>query len=90
MASAQDYDYDYESAGFDSFLTRSIDSQSGNLTLASSEDIGYSRQVNYDQNQVTGSLGDTLQIGNIQINGVEGRISIFDGDQNEVVRIGSL
>ena len=81
-------DYDYETAGFDPFLSRSID-QVG-ATLADSENMNYSRQMNFDQQQVSGSLGDVLRVGNIQLDGVQGRISVYDGDNNEVVRIGSL
>lgn len=77
---------DYTDSGFDDFLSRSID----NLPRSNLSGQGpVSKTVAFDRTQTTGMLGDTLQIGSIHIDGVKGRISIFDGD-NEVVRIGEL
>lgn len=77
---------DYEQAGFDGFLSRSIDDvQQTNL-----ESTGpISTQVRFDASQISGSLGDQLTIGNIKLDGVKGRISVYDGE-NEVIRIGEL
>lgn len=86
---AKSQEYDYALSGFDPFFTRSIDSN-GASNLDASGSINTSQQVNYDQNQVTGALGDILKIGNIQINGVTGRISIFDDDGREAVTIGDI
>ena len=78
--------YDYEASGFDGFLSRSIDDLSQvNLDAAGPQ----STAIRYDSAQVSGMLGDTIRVGSILINGVEGRISIYDGD-TEVVRIGEL
>ena len=79
-------DYSYTDAGFDSFLSRSID----NVAQYNLDSTGpMVNQVRYDGMQVSGMLGDTLQIGNIHLDGVTGRISIYDSGE-EVVRIGEL
>ena len=36
------------------------------------------------------SLGDAIKVGNISIDGRNGRISVFDDAGNEVVRIGDI
>lgn len=78
-------DYSYENAGFDSFLSRSID----NLTRVNLDSQGpTSTQIRYDSAQVSGMLGDTLQIGGIQLNGVPGNITINDGN-NDFLLIGN-
>jgi hypothetical protein len=83
--------YDYSKAGFDGFLNRSIDNNQNSMsTLGFLPAISTGQQVNYDQMQVTGSLGDHLQIGNITLDGSNGRISIFDAENNEIVRLGTL
>lgn len=80
-------DYDYERAGFDPFFNRSIDNQQSR-TL--STDNTPNLEMNYDQRQISGSLGDVLQMGFIRIDGKRGRISIYDEDGNEAVTIGDL
>lgn len=77
-------DYDYTTSGFNDFLSRSID---GGIGQAQAAPV---RQVNFDQSQISGSLGDHLRIGSIDLDGTTGRISIFDENENEVVRIGDL
>jgi hypothetical protein len=81
---------DYTRAGFDGFLSRSIEVTANNQTLNLLPAISTGQQLNYDQMQVTGSLGDHLRIGNIDIDGGAGRISIFDSENNEIVRLGAL
>jgi hypothetical protein len=78
--------YDYTTAGFDGFLSRSVDN-TPRINLAAQGPN--STAIRYDASQVSGSLGNTLQIGGILIDGVSGRISIYS-DDNEVVRIGNL
>lgn len=79
-------DYDYTRSGLDGFLMRSID-KTPQVNL---NDPGpQTTAIKYDTAQVSGFLGNTLQVGSVHIDGVNGRISIFDGD-NEVVRIGEL
>jgi hypothetical protein len=77
-------DGDYTAAGFDKFLTRADQTIGGNLDA-----VAPNNAVAFDRTQVTGQLGDTLRIGNIHIDGISGRISIYEGE-NEVVRIGEL
>lgn len=79
-------DYTYESAGFDGFMSRSIDDVA-QVTLDSPGPD--TTAVRYDSAQISGALGNSLTIGSIVIDGVKGRISIFDG-ANEVVRLGDL
>ena len=79
-------DYTYEDAGFDGFLTRP-------LVGTSTENQGsvyQNRQVNFDQSQTSGALGDTFRVGRINLDGANGRISVFDENGNESVRIGEL
>lgn len=81
-------EYDYSKSGFDDFLSRSIDGNvQANLDVPPALTV---QQTNFDQTQTTGSLGDSFQIGNILLDGRKGRISIFDENTNEVVRIGDL
>jgi hypothetical protein len=83
--------YDYLQAGFDAFLNRSIDANTvSTQSLNFLPPIATGQQLNYDQMHVTGALGDNLQIGNITLDGASGRISIFDDEGNEIVRLGAL
>jgi hypothetical protein len=85
--------YDYTTAGFSPFLSRSIDDQVGaGLTLDNTADIASNsnRALNYDQSQLSGMVGSIMQFGNIRIDGITGRISIYDNDGNEVARFGAL
>lgn len=66
----------YEDAGFDAFLSRSIDNVS-QVNLNSQGPV--TSQIAYDRTQVDGMLGDTLQIGNIGLNGSESGIDLRDG-----------
>lgn len=78
--------YDYTAAGFDKFLSRSIDDiQQQNLDSTGPASLA----IPFDRTQTSGSLGNIIRVGNISIDGVKGRISIYDGD-NEVVRLGEL
>jgi hypothetical protein len=79
-------EYTYEQAGFDGFLSRSID----NLSQVNLDSAGpQSTAIRYDSAQVSGLLGNTIRIGSIYLDGVKGRISIYDGN-NEVIRLGEL
>lgn len=79
--------YDYSDAGFDGFLSRSVDNTSQN-NLDSQGPI--TQSIRYDSQQVSGSMGDTFRVGKILIDGVKGRISGFDENGKEVVRLGML
>ena len=79
--------YDYTQAGLDGFLSRSIDDLSQvNLSSQGPQ----SMSMAYDRAQVSGSLGNTLQVGKVHIDGISGRISVFDDSGNETIRIGEL
>lgn len=80
-------DMDYNAAGFDNFMSRSID-QTPQINLDSPAPPN--NAVAFDRTQTTGPLGDTFRVGNMLLDGVSGRISVFDDSGNEVVRIGNL
>lgn len=68
--------YDYNSAGFDNFLSRSID----NLNQTNLDSQGpISTQFRFDSAQISGALGDRFTIGNILFDGSEKRITMTDG-----------
>lgn len=81
--------YDYGSAGFDAFLNRSIDISSSEnspyATLSLIPPLSTGQQVNYDQMQVNGSLGDSLKVGRVQIDGSNGQITVSDGENIRIV-----
>lgn len=67
--------FDYNSSGFDNFLSRSIDDlQQANLDAAGPR----SNQLSFDRAQINGSLGDAVRVGEILINGRDGDIELFD------------
>jgi hypothetical protein len=68
--------YDYTMAGFDAFLSRSIDS-AGTPSLGVT---GTSRAIAFDKQSVGGAFGDTVRIGRINLNGAEGNITLTDGE----------
>lgn len=72
-------EYSYLDAGFDPFLTRSIDS-TAQVNLESPGPM--SNNIQLDRAQFSGALGDTLQVGGISINGVPGNITAFDGNND--------
>ncbi len=73
--------YDYSKAGFDPFLSRSIDARIQSLGMASVP----SRQIAFDRQQVSGSLGDTLRLGRILFNGADGNIIMNDGEVDRLL-----
>lgn len=81
-------EYDYSSAGFDPFLSRSIDN-TPRANLDDNRNIPMSQSVSYDRGAMSGSFPDVVRIGSIHVDGIRGRISIYEAD-NEVVRIGEL
>lgn len=79
-------DYSYESSGFDGFLSRSID----DLPQVTLDSPGpQSTAIPFDRGQQSGSFGNVVTIGNIQLDGVKGRISLKDDNSNEVLRLGA-
>lgn len=80
----------YRSVGFNRFFRRSLNSNPDAVNLKSISGGGTSRQLNFDDAQVSGSLGDILRIGRINLDGKLGRQSIMDERNNEVLRLGDL
>jgi hypothetical protein len=74
----------YEDLGYNQWMERSI----GTTTSAASSPMS---ELNFDQVQMSGSLGDKIQIGgeNILIDGTNKRIIITDGKTERIV-IGEL
>lgn len=96
-------DYNYTSSGIDDFLSRSIDQVSWQSSLDSTIAMPGSgalgslpapqgnNATRFDATQTTGSMGDTLQVGNITIDGINGAISVTDPTtDNIVVQIGNI
>ena len=68
--------YDYTDAGLDAFLSRSID----NISQVNLDSQAMpSTNMRFDFSQVSGSLGDTLRLGKIYLNGSDGNIILNDG-----------
>lgn len=77
--------YDYTESGFDKFMSRSID----NLSQANLDSAGpVTTAQAYDRSQISGSLGDSLQLGNIVIDGRGGGIGLNQG-RNQPLWIGT-
>lgn len=75
-------DYNYNTAGFDGFLSRSID----NVPQVSLNSQGpSSTAIRYDSSQVSGFLGDIIQTGGVRITPTG--IIMNDGS-NDVLLIG--
>lgn len=72
--------YDYTNAGFDGFMSRSIDNMPG-ANLDSPQPR--SKAMRFDKARVSGMLGDKLQIGKIRLENT--RIVINDGDNDRVL-----
>ena len=75
--------YSYETAGFNGFLSRSID----NLAQSSLSDAGpNSTAIRYDSSQVSGFLGDGFSVGPVRI--TKQGIIMSDDNGNDVLLIG--
>ena len=80
--------YDYQTSGFDAFMDRSIGSaQAAPTTLEGISSITSSGDINFDNSQISGSLGDKIQVGgsNVIIDGANRRITINDGANDRVL-----
>ena len=74
--------YSYLDAGFDAFLSRSIDS----LTQSNLDSTGpQTTAIRYDSSQLSGFVGDTITIGSVRI--TKTGIIMNDGS-NDVLLIG--
>jgi len=77
-----DINYDYTTAGFDGFLSRSVDN-APQINLATPTPA--TPAIAFDRSQITGFLGDTLQIGKIHLNGSDENIIMSDGQNNRLL-----
>ena len=81
--------YTYRNAGFNKFFNRSIKDSPTAETLRNSSRDNH-RNMNYEDLSVDGSLGDTLRVGNVIINGRKGRLEFYTDDNQEFGRAGNL
>lgn len=81
--------YDYTSAGFDKFFVRGPGAAVG-IQGADAGSPAVSTAIPFDRGQQSGSFGNVVRFGNVQIDGTKGRISIYDENGREVARIGEL
>lgn len=77
-------------AGFNGFFRRSIGSTQSAMYLDDLSTPASSRQLNFDDMQVSGHLGDKLQVGPIILDAKTGRLMIVDSQTNEVIRLGDV
>lgn len=82
MSVSEDGQYDLTDAGFDSFLSRSVD-QTPQLNLDSPQP--YNNAVAFDRTQISGPLGDTMRVGKIYLNGADGNIIMNDGTNDRLL-----
>lgn len=71
--------YFYGDAGFSKFFRRSIDNPSTTVSTLSEyarTATGQVRNINFDQQQVTGNIGDVVTIGDISIDGTAPNITM--------------
>lgn len=74
--------YDYLSAGFDGFLSRSIDGIT-QFNLNSPGPI--STQVRFDSAQTSGAIGDIVRVGQrVVIDGINGSLTFLDDQGNAI------
>jgi len=75
----------YEDLGFNKFLERQIGSQENGSQQAMMS--SGSTEINFDNAQMSGSLGDMIQVGgnNIIIDGANRRIVVNDGNNDRIV-----
>lgn len=74
--------YDYGDAGFDGFLSRSIDNtQRVNLDGGGGP---MTRSVDFDRGAIAGAFPDSVRIGRILLDGISGSIQVYDEDGNTV------
>ena len=85
--------YTYVEAGFNSFLRRTLSSDQSAGTLRDmARGSTNPSAINFDNMQVSGALGDTIEVGRILIDGSTGNGRIDGRDENTqaVWRLGDL
>lgn len=95
-------DYDYTSSGIDNFLGRSIEQVQWQTDLGAWLNIpgggtaslttlpapqATTQNINANASQVSGSLGSTLSIGDIQLDGTNGSITVGGGNNSPAVAV---
>jgi hypothetical protein len=73
----------YEKLGFNQYLEKPFSVNAGQAQ------VGGFNNLNFDQVQTSGSLGDKIQIGSVLIDGQNGRIIVNDGNTDRII-IGEL
>lgn len=69
-------DYNYQAAGFDGFLSRSID----DLPQATLDSGGpQTTALRYDSAQLSGAIGDKFMLGSIELSGKDNSMTLNDG-----------
>lgn len=75
-------EYSYESSGFDGFLSRSID----DLAQVTLDSPGpQSTAIPFDRGQQSGSFGNSINLGNIVFDGVNGTITMKDPNSDSAI-----
>lgn len=82
--------YDHANAGFNAFMQRSLSSNPDVRTLSDITATNPQTNINFDQQQVSGSMGDKFSVGAILIDGVLVRIDGHDANGNPVWRLGNI
>lgn len=84
----------YRDAGFNGFLRRTIASDANSISLSQmARSAGRGNTLNFDTMQVSGSLGDTLDVGNtIHLDGINARIDISSPESTSdvILRMGNV
>lgn len=81
--------YSYSDAGYNAFMSRSLSSNSA-MTLRSISNSSPRREINFDQMQTSGNLGDKIQVGGIILDGTNRRLVIVDELGVEVGWVGNI
>ncbi len=67
----------YTDLGYNQFLTK--------ISPIPEGQSGMGNNVNFEQMQVSGNMGDTWTIGNMTFDGINGRIIINDGTTDRIL-----
>lgn len=83
--------YDYTSAGFNAFMTRSLKSNPTAQTLYDKPSVGSPNAINFDMLQTSGAITDNMRVGaRLEIQGNNGRIAVKNDAGTEVGWIGNI
>lgn len=81
--------YTYENAGFNGLMSRSLKSNAF-ATGVQSASASSGTTLNLDRQQIASSLGNSLTLGRIVLDGVNGRVKIIDENGVETAWFGNL